>query len=278
MEATLLYFMLDVAHSVFAHITQHFAQHPFECVASHGSTLWAFWWRDGIVAVVTNVECGAEEVAALFGSISITLLQASHIGFCTQDTRDDNLVQGDAFYVKAVEIVASYCREQLSGSRNEVRNAVSHPFVEAVEGIGSYVEEFVPTVFCLLTVANRTDAPLLCGHYLHVLNVRETGCIRRDATDGMPLHAPVRSGWQAVQHKLSRFGLSTTVVVLEFPRGGTGVSTACVLLSSTLPVTPGNTNLTAPSSSTAPPNRPKNIFFFSLLIAIKSDKSTKYNS
>ena len=118
MEASLLDFVLDVAQLLLADITQHFAQHPFQGVVLHGSTLGTVWRRDRCITVVADVERGAEAMAALLGSVSIALCQSGHIVFRPQDARYDDFVQRDAFYVEAVELVATYRRKQMSGSRN----------------------------------------------------------------------------------------------------------------------------------------------------------------
>lgn len=99
MEATLLDFVLDVTQVFFSDITQHFAQHPFECVVLNSSSGWFTWRRDCGIAVVTDIESGAEAMAALVGSISIALLEASNIVFCPKYTRDDDLVKRYTFYI-----------------------------------------------------------------------------------------------------------------------------------------------------------------------------------
>ena len=99
MEATLLDFILDVTHLLLSDVTQHFAQHPFERVALHGSSLGLTWRGDRREAVVADVERGSEEVATLLCRIPITLLQPNHIVLRPQDTRHDDLVQRNTFYI-----------------------------------------------------------------------------------------------------------------------------------------------------------------------------------
>ena len=99
MEATLLDFVLDVAQVFLSDIAQHFAQDPLECVVLHGPTLWFAWRRDRRDAVVADVEGGAKQMAALAFGIPIVPLQASYIVFRPQDTRHDDLVQRDTFYI-----------------------------------------------------------------------------------------------------------------------------------------------------------------------------------
>ena len=97
----------------------------------------------------------------------------------------------------------------MAGTRNEVGNAVSHPFIDAVEGIGTNIDELFPALLSLLPIADRTDAPLLGCHYLHVLNIREAGSIRGDTQDGMPLHTPIRVNRQAILFDYTRYLAST---------------------------------------------------------------------
>ena len=209
MEAALLDLVLDVAASLLADIAEHLREHPFERVALHGTALRLSGRRDRGEAIIADVERGAEEVATLLSGIPITLLEASHIVLRPQDTRHDNLMEWNTFYIQAVEIVATYHRKQMAGTGNEVWDAVSHPFIDAVEGIGTNIDELFPAAFGLLPIANRTDAPLLGGHNLHVLHVGEAGGIRRDTKDGVPLPAArgvLLHGGQA--DALCRVGLS----------------------------------------------------------------------
>ena len=99
----------------------------------------------------------------------------------------------------------------MAGTRNEVGNAVSHPFIDAVEGIGTNIDELFPALLGLFSVANRTDAPLLGCHDLHVLDVREAGSIRWDTQDGMPLHRPIRVNRQVILLDYTRYLASTLV-------------------------------------------------------------------
>ena len=111
----------------------------------------------------------------------------------------------------------------MGGSRNEVRNAVSHAFIDAIEGVGAHINEFFSAMLRFLPVANGGDAPLLSCHYLHLLNIRKAGCIGGDTANGMPLHTPFRVNRQVAEFDFAQYFASTPVVVLEFSRGGTGV-------------------------------------------------------
>ena len=99
----------------------------------------------------------------------------------------------------------------MAGTRNEVGNAVSHPFIDAVERIGTNIDELFPALLGLLPIADRTDAPLLGCHDLHVLDVREAGSIRGDTQDGMPLHTPIRVNRQVILLDYTQYFASTLV-------------------------------------------------------------------
>ena len=99
MEATLLDFVLNVTQLLFPDITQYFAQDPLECVVLHGSSLWLAWRRDRRITVVSNIERGSEAMTTLVGSVSITLLESSHIVFRPQDARDDDAMKRYTFYI-----------------------------------------------------------------------------------------------------------------------------------------------------------------------------------
>lgn len=99
MEAALFDLILDVAASLLANIPQYLAQHPLQRVALYGTALRAFGRGDGRIAILADVEGCAEEVTALCGGITVTALKAGHILLCPQDTRHDDAVQGNTFYI-----------------------------------------------------------------------------------------------------------------------------------------------------------------------------------
>ena len=99
MEATLLDFILDVTQVFLSDITQYFAQDPLESVVLHGSSLWLAWRRDRRITVVADIECGAVAMTTLCGSVSVALLESSHIVFRPQDARDDDAMKRYTFYI-----------------------------------------------------------------------------------------------------------------------------------------------------------------------------------
>ena len=187
MEAALLDFVLDVATSLFTDISQDFAQHPFECVTLYGTPFGFSWWGNSRETVVTNVERGTEQVTALAGSIAIASLQAGHIVLCPKYTRHYDAMQWYALDVEAVHIAATDCREQIGSTRHKVGNTVTHAFVDAIEWIGTYIDEPFPTMLRLITITYRANAPLLGCHYLHILHIGEAFGIRGHTTYRMPL-------------------------------------------------------------------------------------------
>ena len=99
MEAALLQLVLDIAAALLADVTQDLAQHPLQRVALHSPPLRLPRRGDGGIAVVADVESGAEQVAALALGISVAPLQALHIVLRPEYARHNDAVQRDTFYV-----------------------------------------------------------------------------------------------------------------------------------------------------------------------------------
>ena len=206
-ETALFHFVFDVAAALLPDVAQHLAQHPLECIAPDRLALGPSRRGDGGEAVVADVEGGAEEVATLLRGIAVAALQAGYVVLRPEHTRHDNPVQGYSLHIQAVEIAAADVGEQVGSPGHEVRDAVGHAIVQVVEGIGSDIDKLLPAPFCLLAVAHRG----------------ETLGIRRHTADGMPADPFSGVSRQLLQLHTARSFLSTTVGVLEFSRGSTGV-------------------------------------------------------
>jgi len=72
MEATLLHFVFHIASSFFTFVTQHFTEHPLQCIIPHGLDNW-------MIAVVTNIESGAKKMTRTFRSILVVALQTLYV-------------------------------------------------------------------------------------------------------------------------------------------------------------------------------------------------------
>ena len=113
--AALLHLVLDIASSLIALVAQHFGEYPFQRIVTHFA-------RQGLIAIITDVNRSAIEMATLLSSIGIMTLQLSHILHRTQHTGDNELVERQSLGIKTVvECLADVLQHQ-SGSWYEVRN------------------------------------------------------------------------------------------------------------------------------------------------------------
>lgn len=90
METALFAFVLHVAITGFASITQDFGEDILEGVVANGTPLRLVGRRDSMIAGVGNVEGGAQTMTTLLGSINIYAAQANNILLGTQDAGDDD--------------------------------------------------------------------------------------------------------------------------------------------------------------------------------------------
>ena len=120
-EATLLHFILDMASPIAPHVAQHFAQHILQRVVAHQPTSLT---RRGnsMVSVVADIKGSAVEMTAVLGGVSVIVPQFRHIFLCAEDTRHDELMQGNALDLQTVVIGSSYIAEQYGSSGNQIRN------------------------------------------------------------------------------------------------------------------------------------------------------------
>ena len=121
MEATLLHLIFNIAPPLLTHIVQYFSQHPFQRIVLHHP---AFLTRrlDCLVTIIADVEGGAVEMTAVLGGVSVIVPQFRHIFLCAEDTRHDELMQGDTLDLQTVVIGSSYIAEQYGSSGNQIRN------------------------------------------------------------------------------------------------------------------------------------------------------------
>ncbi len=170
MEATLLYFILDVATVLVAHIAQHLAEHPFQRVVTNLSTSRSFGIFDRLVAVIADIEGGAVEVTGVLGGIAVTAAQFGDILLRTEHTGHNDLMHGDALDIQTVEERLTDILQQHGGTRHQVGNA-GVKRVDMEIGIGAHIDQFALTRLGILTVLDRRDAPLLGSHQLYGIGI-----------------------------------------------------------------------------------------------------------
>ena len=72
METALFDFVLDVTAAVLTHVAEHLGKHPLQCIVTYLT-------GDGLIAVVTDIDSCAVEVAGILGSVTIATTQAGYI-------------------------------------------------------------------------------------------------------------------------------------------------------------------------------------------------------
>ena len=111
-------------------------------------------------------------MARVVRSIAVVTLQTSHVVLGAQDAGNDELVQGHALHVEAVEESLSDVLQQQGSTRHEVRNGTVE-LIDMIVGTLANIHQFLLAGFGILTVLDRLDTPLVSCHYLHALTVRE---------------------------------------------------------------------------------------------------------
>ncbi len=72
-EASLTFFVFDIAAIGFLHIVEHLGEYPFEGVVGYCSSAFS-WWSDYAVAVVGYVECCGVLMAGVWCGVGVVLL------------------------------------------------------------------------------------------------------------------------------------------------------------------------------------------------------------
>ena len=110
MEATLLYLIFNIAPTLLTHIVQYFSQHPFQRIVLHHPAFLT-WRLDSLVTIIADVEGGAVEMTAVLGGVPVIIPQFRHIFLCAEDTRHDELMQGNTLDLQTVVIGSAYIAE-----------------------------------------------------------------------------------------------------------------------------------------------------------------------
>ena len=176
-ETALLDFVLHVAAAFLALVAQHLGEYPLEGVV-------AYWLCDGVVAVVADVEGGAEEVARTVGGILVVTLQPSHIVHGAKHAGDNELVEGNSLGIETVEEGLSDVVQKHGGTGYKVGNGAGET-VDVVVGTLSNVDEFLLTMFGIFTVFDGLHTPTLSGDNLYALTVGEGCFVVGDAADAV---------------------------------------------------------------------------------------------
>ena len=194
-EAALFDLVFDVAATFGAGIAQYLGEDVLECVVAHLAAAWSFGWLHGMVAVVGDVEGGAEAVTALLGSIAVMAAQAAHIFLGAKYAGNDDSMQGHPFDRERIKETTPDVLQQHTRTRHQIRNAAPHTRIHHIIRVGPHVEELALALLRLLTVFHGAHPMSHGGGVLHLLKIGETVLIGIDAANRMrltPLLPPLR--------------------------------------------------------------------------------------
>ena len=116
-EATLFDLILDKATSFGTGVTQDLGKDVFQSVVAYGTAPRFARRNDGVVAVVGDVEGGAETVAALLGGIAVDAAEAGNILFGAQHTGDNNGVEWYLLHSQRIEKATSDMLQKITRTR-----------------------------------------------------------------------------------------------------------------------------------------------------------------
>ena len=148
-------------------------------------------------------------MTTLLAGIAIVPAQSLHVLLGSQHARYNDPVQRNTLHVQTVHECPAYVTEQQTGFGNQIRYALRHTGIYIIIGAHSHIHQFILSMLGLLPVANRRHAPLLCGHYLHLLQIREAFFIRihtgHTIIHSLRVDVWKRVGLQGVGHRLHLF-------------------------------------------------------------------------
>ena len=170
METALLHLIFDVAAILFAQIAQHFREHPLQRVVAHLATTGAIGVLDRLVSVVADVEGGAVEMAGVLRGIAVAPTELRHVLLGTEHAGDNDLMQGYALDVEAVEECLADVLQQDGGTGYEIGNARIER-IDVVIGVRPDVDEFTLARLCILAVRHGCDSPAVGCRQLEAVSV-----------------------------------------------------------------------------------------------------------
>ena len=187
MKTALLHFVFDVAAALFTHIAQHLGEHPLQRVVAHHAARGAVGILNRLIAVITDVEGGAVEMAGVLGGIAVAPAELHHIVLRAQHARDDEFMEGHTFHVEAVEERLTDILQKHGGPGHQIRNAGVER-IDVIIRIGTHIDELTLARLGIGAILYRRDAPPIGCHQLNGIRIGES---RRITGNGA---YPVASG------------------------------------------------------------------------------------
>ena len=183
-EATLLYLVLDIATIPFAHIAEHLAEYPFQCIVAYHAARWTVGVLNRLIAIVADIEGSTIEMARLLGGIAVTTAKLHYILLRTKHAGDNELMERDMLDIQTVEELPTDVVEQYCGPRHKIRDA---PFqrVDMVIRTCTDIDQLRLALLRFLPVAYYRNAILLGIGKLYVVGVGERLAVAEHANNGM---------------------------------------------------------------------------------------------
>ena len=134
-------------------------------------------------------------MARVFCGIAITPTKLCHILLRTQHTRHNQLMHGHPFHIETIEERLTNVLKEYSSTRHKIRDTGVERIYMVIR-ISPHINQLTLARLSILTILHRSDAPLVGGHQLNSIGIRESSQIvghRIDAVT-MPLNS-LLLGW-----------------------------------------------------------------------------------
>ena len=224
MIAALVDFVFHVAGATVAKILENLGENPFEGVVTSLTNFGCSRFLNGVIFIVTDVEGGAIEMAAIVGCIAIMLAQAEDVIFGACHRSDDDLTGIDALHILRIQKVAGYHRKQKLGSGYEIGNGIIK-FLDVIVGVVANINQiFVFAVACCVAVFYRRYTEAFGRDHLYIVKVREAALIVRDTVDLVLSVGPVNSEISLKLMGSQQHGVYSNCLCSDGVRGGSECS------------------------------------------------------
>ena len=108
----MLHLIFNITALLLTKVAEDFGEYPFQCVVAHCTTSGAFGVLHCYITVIAKVEGGAIEMATVLGGILVAVAQLLNVVLGAKNTRDDNLVKGDALDGEGIKKCTAYIMKQ----------------------------------------------------------------------------------------------------------------------------------------------------------------------
>ena len=184
MKTPLLHLIFDIATARLAHVTQHLGEHPLQRIVAHQATRRPIGILNGLVTVVADIEGSAIEMAGVLCGIAVTTTELGHIVLRTQYTGDDDLMEGYALHIEAVEEGLTYILQQHGSMGHEIGNARIEG-IDVVIGIGTHIDQLTFPRLCILTILDGCHSPAVGSSQLKAVSIGKSLGVTGNGADAV---------------------------------------------------------------------------------------------